>query len=70
MDAVRDQQRLPWLDALTADVVFGWRQLRKHRVATVAAVFSLGLAIGATTAAFRLVDAVLLRSLPVSASRK
>jgi putative ABC transport system permease protein len=66
MDALRDQGRVPWLDALRSDVVFGWRQLNKHRAASSAAVLSLGLAIGATTAAFRLVDAVLLRPLPVA----
>ena len=66
MDALRDQRGLPWLDALAADFIFGWRQLNKHRVSTAAAVVSLGLAIGATTAAFRLVDALLLRPLPVA----
>ena len=66
MDALRDQRGLPWLDALRADVVFGWRQLKRHRAATAAAILSLGLAIGATTAAFRLVDALLLRPLPVA----
>src|SRR5205807_5667741 len=62
----RDVQLLPWLDALASDVVFGWRQLNKHRAVSVAAILSLALAIGATTAAFRLVDAVLLRTLPVA----
>jgi predicted permease len=66
MDALRDQRGLPWFDALVSDVVFGWRQLRRHRGASLAAVLSLGLAIGATTAAFRLVDSVLLRPLPVA----
>src|SRR5882724_1855557 len=62
----RDIKLLPWLDALASDVVFGWRQLNKHRAVTAAAILSLALAIGATTAAFRLVDAVLLRTLPVA----
>jgi predicted permease len=66
MEAYRDQRGLPWLDALTSDVRFGWRQLNKHRTVSAAAILSLGLAIGATTSAFRLVDAVLLRTLPVS----
>ena len=52
----------------TSDVRFGWRQLNKHRAVSLAAILSLGLAIGATTAAFRLVDAVLLRPLPVADS--
>src|SRR5687768_13083289 len=45
MDALRDQRGFPWLDAVTADVVFGWRQLRKHRATSVAVILSLGLAI-------------------------
>lgn len=60
-----DIKLLPWLDALVSDIVFGWRQLNKHRIASAAAILSLALAIGATTAGFRLVDAVLLRTLPV-----
>ncbi len=61
MDAVRDRRGLPWLHALSADVVFGWRQLVSRPVVSLAAILSLGLAIGATSAVFRLVDAVLLR---------
>src|SRR5580704_2146469 len=60
-----DVKLLPWLAAIGSDVVFGWRQLNKHRAVSAAAILSLALAIGATTAAFRLVDAVLLRTLPV-----
>src|SRR5262245_36697365 len=66
IDPLRDQRGLPWLDALRTDVVFGWRQIVHHRVASLAAVLSLGLAMGAALAAFRLVDAVLLRPMPVA----
>ena len=66
MDTLRDQRGLPSLDALAADVAFGWRQILRHRTASLSAVLSLGLAMGATLAAFRLVDAVLLRPLPVA----
>src|SRR5262245_14491927 len=65
LEAMRDQRGLPWLDALKSDAVFGWRQIARHRVTSAAAVLTLGLAIGATVAAFRIVDAVLLRPLPV-----
>src|SRR5262245_55359058 len=61
-----DLRILPWLDSLRADAIFGWRQLRRNRAASAAAILSLALAIGATTAAFRLVDAVLWRKLPVA----
>src|SRR5262245_18663330 len=33
MDRLRDQRGLPWLDALRADLVFGWRQIARHRMA-------------------------------------
>ena len=62
----RDIRLLPWLDSLRADVVFGWRQIWKKKVGSAAAILSLALAIGACTSAFRLIDAVLLRPLPVA----
>ena len=55
-----------WLDSLRADAVFGARLLVKNRVASAAAILSLALTIGTSTAAFRLIDAVLLRPLPVA----
>ena len=54
------------LDLLRADAVFGWRQIVKKKVTSAAAILSLALAIGACTAAFRLIDAMLLRPLPVA----
>src|SRR5215831_11547549 len=61
----RDTRLIPWLDALRADAVFGWRQLQKRKVESAVAILSLGLAFGACTAAFRLIDALLLRPLPI-----
>ena len=66
LDAARDQRGWPGLDTLVADVRFGWRQITKHRATSLAAIASLGLAFGATLAAFRLVDATMLRPLPVA----
>jgi len=66
VEAVRDQSHLVWLDSIHLDVVFACRQLIRYRTANAVAIASLGLAIGATTAAVRLVDAVLLRPLPVA----
>jgi predicted permease len=53
------------LGFVRADAVFGWRQLMKRKVATGASILSLALAIGACAAAFRLVDALFLRPMPV-----
>jgi putative ABC transport system permease protein len=61
-----DIRLLPWLDSLRADAIFGWRQIRKSKVTSAAAILSLALAIGACTSAFRLVDALLFRPLPVT----
>jgi len=55
-----------WLDSLRADVRFGCRQLWKNRTASSAAILSLALAMGACVSAFRLIDAMLLRPLPVA----
>ncbi len=62
----RDLRLIVWLDSLRADLVFGWRQLAKKPTASAAAVLSLALAIGACTSAFRLIDALLLRPMPVA----
>jgi putative ABC transport system permease protein len=62
----RDIKLIPWLDSLRADAVFGWRQLMKRKVTSAAAILSLSLGIGACTSAFRLIDAILLRPLPIA----
>ncbi|HEX6069119.1 MAG TPA: ABC transporter permease [Longimicrobiaceae bacterium] len=64
-ERVRDRDILPWLDSLVADVRYALRSLRASPGFAVVAILSLGLAIGANTAIFSLIDAVLLRSLPV-----
>jgi len=58
-------RKVGWLNNLFQDMRFGARLLRKNSVVTAAAVLSLGLAIGTCTAAFSLIDALVLRPLPV-----
>ena len=65
-EASRDVRVMAWLDGLRADAIFGWRQLRRNRVTSAAAVLSLALAMGACVSAFRLIDALLLTPLPVA----
>jgi len=65
-ETTTDVKLAVWLDSLKSDALFGVRQLRSRPTATAAAVLSLALAIGSITAAFRLIDAVLLRPLPVA----
>ncbi len=65
-EASRDAKLIMWLESLLADSIFGLRQLKKSRITSAAAILSLALAIGACMSAFRLVDALLLRPLPVA----
>jgi predicted permease len=65
-EASRDVRLVAWLDSLRSDAIFGLRQLRKNNITSIAAVLSLALAVGSSMAAFRLIDAILFRPLPVA----
>src|SRR5262245_20636165 len=64
-ESSRDIRLLPRFESVLRDVTFGLRLCRRHKMVTAAAILSLSLAIGACAAGFSLVDALVLRPLPV-----
>lgn len=52
------------MDTFFADLRYGLKQLIKHKAFTLTAVLTLGLAIGANTAIFSVLDSVLFEPLP------
>jgi putative ABC transport system permease protein len=63
-EVTREMWGWTWLERLIQDLRFGLRMLMKTPVFTLAAVLSLAISIGATSAIFSVVNGVVLRPLP------
>src|SRR5215475_13352671 len=66
---LKEQSRAMWtwtfLEQLTQDIRYGLRTMAANPLFTAMAALSLALGIGANTAIYSFMDAILLRSLPV-----
>jgi putative ABC transport system permease protein len=60
-----DIKLLPRAESILRDMAFAVRLWRRNKLVTGAALVSLSLAVGACAAAFSLIDALILRTLPV-----
>ena len=65
-ERTRDTDVLTWLESIGADVRYALRALRASPGFSLVTIVSLGIGIGANTAIFSLLNAVVLRTLPVS----
>jgi putative ABC transport system permease protein len=64
-DCVRESRGVNWFQDAAQDIRLAARLLAKTPTITIVALLSLALGIGANTAIFGLINAIMLRSLPV-----
>src|SRR5258707_1299647 len=62
--AVRDHRAGTRFEIVGQDVRYGWRQLLRNPGFAAAVIVTLALSIGANTAIFSIVNALMLKSLP------
>lgn len=63
-EELREVHRLPLIETIAANLRYALRMIRKTPLFSAAVILTLALGIGANTAVFSAVDAVLLRPLP------
>ena len=63
-EAHREQRGLPLVETLTRDLRFSLRSMRRTPVVTLAVLATLAIGIGANTAIFSVVSAILIKPLP------
>jgi hypothetical protein len=64
-ESSREVLRWPSIESFLVDMRYGLRMLRKNPGFSAVAILTLGLGIGANTAIFTVINAVMLRALPV-----
>jgi putative ABC transport system permease protein len=70
LERERTMRRSEWISAVRQDVAYALRGMRARPSLTAAIVVTMALGIGATTALFSVVNAVLLRPLPYADSER
>jgi putative ABC transport system permease protein len=69
-ESYRDQRGLPIVDAITQDLRDGVRGIRRNPGFATVAIFLVAVGIGANTALFSIINAVLIRPLPYPESHR
>ena len=66
LEGAREANLLVWIETVRQDIRYAFRTLVKNRGFTAVAVASLALGIGANTAIFTLINALVLKPLPIA----